>query len=147
MKSTSPTTNYGPLTTLRTHAPTAGGPPDYVSYLRFTVTGITAAVQSVKLRLFVTDASPDGGNVFRVGDIAWPEATITWNTRPAPDATPLAPIGAVVLNTYREITLPTSAVPSDGTYSFMIMSASTNSAIYSSREAATNRPELVVTTG
>lgn len=147
VKSTSPTTNYGTLTTIRTHAATAGGPPDYVSYLRFTVTGVTAPVQSVTLRLFVTDASPDGGNVFRVSDIAWPEATITWNTRPAPDATPLAPVGAVVLNTYRGIALPASAVPSDGTYSFMIASGSTNSAIYSSREASANRPQLVVTTG
>jgi hypothetical protein len=146
VKSTSPTNNYGSMATIRTHVPTVGGPPDYVSYLRFVVTGVTGTVQSVKLRLFTTDASPEGGSVFGVANTTWAESAITWNTRPAPGAQ-LAPGAPATLNTYREITLPAQSVPGNGTYSFMLQSNSTNSALYSSKEATSNKPELVVTTG
>lgn len=145
VKSTSPTTNYGTLTTVRTRAGDAADPITYQSYIRFTVTGVTGrTVTGVTLRLFATDASPDGGRVYAV-DNNWSESTITWNLRPALPEPPLAPAGPAPLNAFREITLPVSSITGDGTYNFGLASNSTNSALYSSREGA-NPPQLVITT-
>jgi len=147
VKSTSPTTKYGALATIRTRIGDASDASIYQSYLRFTVSGIgTAHVTGVKLRLFATDASPDGGRVYLVTDNTWSESTITWNVRPILPEPPIAPAGPAPLNDWREITLPVSAVPGDGTYNFGLATNSTNSALYSSREGA-NPPQLVLTTG
>ena len=68
LKSTSPTKNYGTLSTLQVRAPS----PEYRIFLRFTVAGLTGPATAAKLRLFVTDASPNGGQVFAVAG-SWTE--------------------------------------------------------------------------
>jgi PKD repeat protein len=144
VKSTSTGTNYGTATTLQVRQGDASNTTTYVSYLKFTVSGVNgAAVTDAKLRLYVTDASPDGGSVFRVGD-TWTETGLTWTNRPALPATSVGAAGSVTAGGYVDIDLG-SAVTGDGTYSFAVSSASTNSAIYGSRESA-NDPQLVVTT-
>ena len=78
VKSTSATKNYGAETTLRLR--NGGTSSDtYRSYLKFDVTGLASAPDSAKLRLFVTDESPDGGSVFKVAN-SWTETAITWAT-------------------------------------------------------------------
>ena len=64
-----------------------------------------------------------------------------------PPGTPLGSAPAPATGAWVEIDLANSAVSGNGPVSFLIRSASTNSAIFNSREAATNRPELVVTFG
>ena len=114
----------------------------YISYLKFTVTGVNGApVSSAKLRLYVTDASTDGGSVFRVDD-TWTETGLTWTARPALPLTSIGNAGNVAAGGYVDIDLG-SAVSGDGTYSFAVQSSSTNSAIYASRESA-NQPQLVL---
>ncbi|MGZ4172085.1 MAG: CBM96 family carbohydrate-binding protein, partial [Solirubrobacteraceae bacterium] len=99
-----------------------------------------------KLRLFVTDASPDGGSVFGVDPTAWTESTLTWNNAPPLAGTPIASVGATsATGAWTEVSLD-SLVGGNGTYSIGLSSASSNSAIYDSREG-TNSPQLVVTTG
>ena len=153
VKSSSPNTNYGTLDSVRVRAGVATDAtnPIYRTYVKFNVSGITGRnVTSVKLRLFCTDAGPDGGSVFAV-DSGWVENALTWANAPALPGTPSAPAVAAALNAPVEISLPASAVstngaPADGTYSFALAGASTNSVIYGSRESA-NPPQLVVTTG
>ncbi|OGN88275.1 MAG: hypothetical protein A2X23_04345 [Chloroflexi bacterium GWC2_73_18] len=145
VKSSSATTNYGSLATLRVREDTASPPTTYRSYLKFTVSGITGTVSAIKLRLFVvTQNSNDGGAVYAVGN-GWAEGTITWNTAPVIGPTAIGSAGAVTQNTWVEITLDPGAIAADGTYSFALKNASTTSAYYNSREAATNRPQLVIT--
>jgi hypothetical protein len=98
----------------------------------------------VKLRLFVTDGTPDGGSVFDVVD-SWAEGTINWNNAPAIGGTSLGSFGPIVGGTWVEIDL-TSFVTTNGTYSFGIRNNSGNSAIYSSGEGA-NPPQLVIDPG
>ncbi|QEC49121.1 DNRLRE domain-containing protein [Baekduia soli] len=144
VKSSSPSSNYGTATTLQIRQGDASNPVTYVTYLKFAVSGLNGAVPtSARLRLFVTDASTDGGSVFRVGD-AWTETTLNWNNRPLLPATSVGTAGAVAAGAYVDIDLG-SAITGDGTYSFAIASSSTNSAIYSSRET-TNPPQLVLGT-
>ena len=60
------------------------------SYLRFNVTGLNRAVQSAKLRLFVTNPSlQSGGSMYSVSNnyktsaSPWLENGVNWNNAPA----------------------------------------------------------------
>jgi PKD repeat protein len=135
----SPTANKGSDTFLRVREQ-AGA--DHRSYLKFVVSGLSGAPSQVKLRLWVTDAGPQGGTAYDVSD-AWSESTITWNNQPVIGGSALASFGNVVAGTWAEIDL-TAYVTGNGTYSIGIVTTSTNAAIYSSAEG-TNPPQLVVT--
>ena len=150
--SSQPTTNYGTTTSMRTRegAGTSSS-PTYRSYVRFTISGLAGPVSDVKLRLWVTDASSDQQQVLAVTPDSWLETgagSLTWNNVPTidPPGTPLGSAAAPASGAWVEIDLANSAVSGNGSVSFLVRSAGTNSAIFNTREAATNRPELVVTT-
>jgi PKD repeat protein len=140
VRSAQPNTTSGSDTTLRVFT----GASTTQSYLKFAVSGVTGPVSSVRLRLFVTDASPVSGSIYGVPDTSWSEGTITWTTIPALGAV-LAGPKAAPLGTWVEFDL-TGAVGGNGTYSFALMDGSSNTAWYSSKEGA-NDPQLVVTFG
>jgi len=144
VKSSSATTNYGSATTMRLREESGG--TTYQSYLKFNVSGLSGTVTSVKLRLFVTDAGPDSGHVHAVPS-TWSESTLDWNNRPVIGGPELGSVGASTVGQYIEFDLGSSALGAgNGTYSFGIRTTSTNSVIFNTSEAATNRPQLVVTT-
>ena len=134
-----PTSNYGTQTSVRVR----NSSTSHRAYLRFNVAGLDAAVQSAKLRLFVTDASPQGGTVHRTSG-AWTETGLNWNNAPALDGTVLATAGKVVAGTWIELDV-TSAVTGNGDVNLGIQTTNSNSTLYASREAAED-PTLVVTT-
>ena len=68
---------------------------------------------------------------------------MTWNTQPAIDGPALATLGAVAIGQVADFDV-TGAIPGDGVYCFAIDTASTDSAIYNSREGAAQRPAVVV---
>ena len=145
VKSSSPSTNYGSLDSLRVREETASAPINYRSYLRFDVSGFAGQPRAVKLRLYVTDASVQGGAVY-VTSNAWVEGSMNWTTAPTIPATPVAAgSGTPAIGQWYEVTIPTSSVPGNGTYSFALKSASTDSAIFASREDPAHSPELVLT--
>ncbi len=114
--------------------------------LRFTVSGVgTSSIASAKLRLYVSDPSPDGGEIYRVPSNNWGESTVTWNTAPAADtSTVLGSLGAVTLATWAEVDL-SNVVTGDGTYSIEIATSSANGSTYVSKEGTTGfAPQLVV---
>jgi len=139
VRQTSPNTNYGAISTLRLRA----GPTDeYRAYLTFAVTGVVDPIASVRLRLFVTDGSPDAGRLFVVPS-TWTEAGITWSNAPALPAQAAAPSpGKAVAGRWVEWDVG-SVVTGNGTYSFVLVTSSTNSLYASSREG-TSPPQLVV---
>jgi PKD repeat protein len=139
-------TNYGTLATIRTreNSATSG---TYRTYLKFNVTGTGDSVTGLKLRLFVTDASPNPQGVYAVSDTTWTESGLRWSNAPPVTGSPLISGPAPTANAFVEFTLPATAVPRDGLYTFALKSTSTNSAIFRSKEATANRPELVVTIG
>jgi PKD repeat protein/glucose/arabinose dehydrogenase len=136
-----PNTNYGTDITLRVRQL---DPQSHRSYIKFSVTGLSHAPASVKLRLFVADGTPDGGTVYRVSD-AWTEGGINWNNAPPISGTALGSFGSIVGGTWVEISV-TTTVTGNGTYTFGIRNNSGNSAIYSSGEGA-NPPQLVIDPG
>jgi PKD repeat protein len=142
VKSTSPTKNYGTLTTLRLRD--GGTTSDtYRSFLKFDLSGLDAPPAQAKLRLYVTDPSPDGGSVFKVAD-TWTETGLTHANAPAVTGTPIATAGATTANTWIELDV-TSAVTGNGPLSLALTTTSSNSSYHNSREATTNQPQLVVT--
>lgn len=138
VKSSSPTKSYGSDTFLRVRA----GDPEHRSYVAFTVTGLTAAPKSAKLRLYVTDPSDDGGTVYAV-PATWTETGLTWSSAPPIGSVALGRLAAPAANAWAELDLG-SLVTGNGTYALAVVSSSSNSAYYSSREGV-NPPQLVVT--
>jgi len=133
----SPSSNYGTATLLYTDQS-----PEQQAVFRFAVTGVTAAVQSAKLRLHVTNGSSDGPAVYLTTD-PWTEAGVTWANRPKPAGAAVADLGSIATG-WLEIDV-TSGVKANGDVSFVLVPTSTDGADVSSRESA-NVPELVVVT-
>ena len=113
----------------------------YRSYLKFVVTGLSAAPSAAKLRLWVTDASTNGGSCSLVSN-SWTETGITWNNAPAVGTT-ISNVGAAALGTWVECDV-VSVISGNGTYSFAIAGGNNDAAVYASRETA-NDPVLVLT--
>jgi hypothetical protein len=135
----SPTTNYGPATTLQ-----VDNSPIKHFLIKFTVSGLNGQqVVSAKLRLYNVDPSSKGGDFYAVSDNSWQEETITWNNAPVALTNLLGSIGSVSIGNWYEVDL-TSLISGDGTYSVRISSTSSDGADYSSKEGA-NPPQLVVT--
>ena len=108
----------------------------------FTTSGLAGPVKSAHLRLFVNDASPDGGSVYAVGN-TWTETGINCNNAPVLPGSAIRAIGATApVGSWVDVDLGT-AITGNGTYSFAIDNNSTNSAYYSSRQG-TNAPQLIV---
>ena len=99
---------------------------------------------SIKLRLFVTDPSANGGTVSQTAT-TWTEGGLTWANQPALGAT-VGTVGAAATGAYVDITLSTALISGDGTISVAVAGGTTDSTIYSSREGA-QPPQLVVTLG
>jgi calcineurin-like phosphoesterase family protein len=140
VKQASPTTNYGPLAYLM-----VDGAPDPIeeSYLRFTVNGVGGAIQSAKLRLYVTTDGTNNGPAVYLANNSWTESTLTWNTKPALVGGPADNKGALSTNTWAEYNV-TSLLSGNGTYTLALIADSTDGAQFSSREGAFPA-QLVVT--
>jgi fibronectin type 3 domain-containing protein len=135
----SPTTNYG-TSYLRANG---GTEPLVESFLRFTVSGASAGVRSARLRLHATNGTVDGPAIYTTAT-AWTETAINWNTRPARTSGPTDDKGAIPVNTWVEYDV-TPFVSGNGIYSFTLATTSADGVDFNAREAATLRPELVVT--
>lgn len=113
------------------------------SYIRFTVSGVSGAVQSARLRVYcTTDATSNGPQIFATGN-TWTETGITWNTRPGRTSGAADNKGSIPNNTWVEYNV-TSLVAGNGTFSFVLAGDSRDDVRFSSREGS-NSPQLVIT--
>ncbi|MFH2010205.1 MAG: DNRLRE domain-containing protein, partial [bacterium] len=123
------------------------GYQDSEVYLKFVVGPIDGRITRATIHLrSAADASAtgDGGELYAVPSNAWSENTLTWNTRPATAGGAIAPLSGVAPDQWYVIDA-SSAVTSDGTYSFAVVPRTTdlNSAHFLSKEAsATYHPYL-----
>ena len=145
----SPAKSYGADSTLRVRAGT------YASFLRFTVSGLTAPVTGAVLELkAVTQASKVGGDVYTTsgtlsdGLTPWTESNLTWASMPAAgtklgSAGPVDP--AVGGGLVRIPLTPAAFAAGNGTYDLTLQSTSTSSAYYASKEAGAGARLLLST--
>jgi len=134
--------NFGTTNPMRTREDPAT-PNTYRPYYQFNVPTFSGTVQSVKLRLYVTTASSAmTQSVYLVGN-GWTETGLTWNNAPALPGSSIGSGIAGTANAYVEFTL-TTPITSNSTISFALKSSGTTSVYFSSREDATNKPQLVI---
>jgi hypothetical protein len=133
-----PSTAYGTSSILRSLAA-----PEQRSYLRFSVTGLAGqTVTRATLRLYANGSSSSGYTISAVADNSWSETAITYNNIPALGSA-VGSVGAHGGAQYTSVDV-TSYITGDGTYSLALTTTSTKAVSYPSREAASNRPELVI---
>jgi PKD repeat protein len=137
VSSLKPTKNYASASTMKIKTSST----EYRSLVRFTLSGLNDAPTSVKLRLYVTDASSRGGDWYLVSN-DWTESAVVWNNKPDLSSSPVATVGAIVVGTWVEIDL-TDAITGNGTYSLEATSTSTNTGAFSTSQG-TNAPQVVV---
>ncbi len=141
----SPSTNYGTSTNLQSGA-SAG--TAQTSYIRFTVTGLTGPMQSVKLRVFCTTNGTANGPAIYLANNTWTEAGtggVTWNTQPALLSGVVDNTGSIATNSWVEYDV-TALITGNATYSFALVADGNDGVTFSSREGTTP-PQLVVTLG
>jgi len=135
-----PGTNYGNSTTLQVNG---ASNPEVESFIRFTVTGISGSIQTVRLRVYdTTNATNNGPAVYATGTF-WAETGITWTTRPGRLSGALDNKGSISTNTWVEYDV-TSQVQGNGTFSFVLAADSADGATFSSRQGS-QPPQLVIT--
>jgi len=131
------------------------------SYLRFDISQAGTAISSAKLRLLGRKNSTENNNirvsVFGVSNLTWNESTLTWNNKPAANSTVLATVTVNASPTsagqYYEWDVSTyvkTAKQAGATAVSFLLSNSDNTASYvlfNSKEASSNKPQLVLTTG
>src|SRR6185503_12671701 len=116
--------------------------PDIESYIRFTVTGISGAVSSAQLRVYVTDATRNGPALYTTSN-TWTETDITWNNRSARTSAVLEDKGALAVSSWVDYNV-TNVITGNGTYSFILATDAADLLGLSSREGS-SAPQLVVT--
>jgi len=140
VKETNPNTNYGSLAHLQING---SGDPEVKSYLRFAVSGVSGQVKSAKIRLYAYEETVDGPAIYLTNN-AWGELTTTWNNRPARIGHRADDRGRIKQDTWVDYDV-TKLVQGNGTFSFALQPFSNDGVYFRSREAGSNRPELVVT--
>lgn len=145
VRASTPATNYGGVSAVRVRK---SGSDELDAYLKFDVGGLSGFVQRARLRLYVTDASPDGGSLFAVSNTyfgsssQWTQSGLNWSNAPPINGTALGSAGAVSVGQWVEFDV-TSAIAGDGAYSFALKNNSSDAAYYSAKEGS-NKPQLVI---
>jgi hypothetical protein len=132
-----PTTSFGDAPSVL-----ADADPPRQAFLKFDVAGIAGRrVRDVRLRVYQTDGSLNGGRVFSTPADAWDES-ITWATRPPLQGAPLAEFGPVTVGSWYDVSLG-PIISGDGVVSLGIDSPHSDGSAWGSRES--DQPaELIV---
>jgi hypothetical protein len=146
VRSDRPTTNYGSLNYLRLR----GTEAFYTSYIKFNLVGVSGLVTSARLRFYATDGTSNASAVYAVSNdylgtsTAWTQEGLNWNNAPLMNGSPIViEQGAIANNSWVEYNL-SSVIMGDGTYSFGLSIASSNSLYFYSKEAISNQPVLEI---
>ena len=115
--------------------------PDFYSYLKFQVQGVSGTIESAKLRLYVVNSSSNAAEVYSTSS-SWSESTINWSNKPAAISSLIADKGSASSGVYVEYDVK-AAIQGDGTYSFLLKPDSSDGFDVSSRES-THKPQLVI---
>lgn len=154
LSSKAPNTTYGGAVKLAVCGAGAAtcsvdGAAEKRGLVKFEVAGAARPVTSAKLRYYAVSTPVPALTVRQVTDQSWREGTATWNNSNDLPTVPAAYTSAAGSVTgYYEADV-TPAVTGNGTYSFVITSASGTTLRLASKESTTplSKPQLVVTTG
>jgi hypothetical protein len=141
------TTNYGTLDYLRLR----GTEAFYTSYMKFNLTGLNGTITSARLRLYATDGTSNPSSVYAVSNnylgtsTSWTQLGLNWNNAPLMSGSPAATTqSSIGNNSWIEYDL-SSVITGEGSYSFGLSVAGSNSLYFNSKEAISNQPVLEIT--
>lgn len=147
VRSTSTGTNYGTATTLLADGNDGGA--TLQTYLRFTIPNVSG-ISNAKLRLRVTNATSGSSTKFyevrQVASTTWGETSLTWSNKPALGAV-LSTFQSASSGTWLEIDVTSLAVPNAALSLAIVPNNITDGVDFSSKEASSNQPQLVITSG
>lgn len=133
-----PDTNFGKFPGIR-----VDGSPETNGYVQFNISVPAGEVVTrATLKLFTTSSSGSGLTAHKVASTPWGEAGTTYSNAPAIGAR-VAASGSYPGNAYVAVNV-TRLVNRNGLVTIAIKRTSTNSNTYNSREASSNRPQLIV---
>ena len=112
------------------------------SYVRYSI-GNLGTITSAKLRFYITNGTSNGPELKKLSDTTWGETTLTWNNKPAVDGALMGTIASVSAGGWVEVDV-TSHVTSNSVLSFAMVPRSSDGMGASTREASSNKPELVI---
>jgi len=143
-----PTSNYATWPKLRVRS--SGSSAEAMSFLKFTVTGVTGAIQSAKLKVKTLSDSSTGFycSANAVANTTWTESGITWNNKPTVGAT-LDTVLVGATNTWYELDV-SDHITANGTYTLALTTTTDQwGNHFHSREASNtdDRPYLEITYG
>ena len=133
----SPGQNFGSSSILETD-----GSPIAEAYLKFDVSSINRLVVAAKVRLYVTNGSTGGYQIYETSS-GWSELGINYSNRSQRISGVLDSNGTNNVNTFIDFDV-SNAVLEQGIYSFVIAGASSNGMDFHSRTAA-KPPKLILT--
>lgn len=136
IKSKYKSTNYGTSSSLEVDTS-----PLMSGLLKFSVSGVSGSISSAKVRLYVTDSSSSGPEIYQTST-SWSEGTVTWDSQPAVISSKLDDRGSISSGKYIEYNVA-SVVNGNGEYSFLLKGDSSNGADLSSRETS-RPPQLII---
>ena len=138
-KQASPNTNYGTQTSLSTDS-AANDDDNFL--IRFSLSGVTTAqINRARLLLYATDGT-DLSPQYCATTASWSETGVTWNNQPVCSSNNLGGGATVADNSWMSYDVR-SALQA-GWSSFRFTPRSTNDCVANSREAASNRPQLIL---
>ena len=135
----SPSSNYGSLTTLRVDAS-----PDVRSYIRFNVQGLNGTVTRATLRIFANSSSSQGFRAHALSDNSWSEGAINYNNAP-PLGSVLGSSGSASSNTWKTVDV-TAYVTGNGAFNFGLSTTGSTAFSLASRQSSANAPQLIIET-
>lgn len=116
------------------------GIAERIGLVKFNVQNSTKPIVRAALRLYVTDSSSGGVEIYK-SDTSWSESTVTWNIRPTYWGSSVNS-GRTRSGRWVELNV-TGAVTGNGEYSFTLLPNNDDSAYFSTKEGKA-APELVL---
>jgi hypothetical protein len=132
--------NYGTETTLELRTPAISGVTRQ-AYVKFNV-AVGAPIVEATLRLYSSNTLSGGVYIHGVTDNSWTENGITWNNRPAMEASSMA--NATPNGGYADMDV-TSWITGDGIFSLGLVRGAKDSNRRAQSRESDNPPELVIT--
>ncbi len=124
----------------------AGPTSERRAYVKFSVSGIPVGATNVTSTLKLYSQQSDATHTFTANQVAstWTETGLTWNNQPALGAA-ITTVTGLPSGAYQSWNLGTGYVTGNGTWSIAVTTNDPTTVYYNSREASSNKPNLVVT--
>src|SRR5919109_725440 len=135
-----PKANYGSTTRLK-----ADATPTMDTFVRFSGGSLTGQITRATLWLYGVTSSSEGYSIHAVSDTSWNESSITYANAPLIPPTTVGSAGGFGSGTWTTVDV-TSIISAAGAANLAVTSPATSALNFSSREAGTKSPVLVVET-